>query len=296
MKKTDHMKSLIRFLIIGIILISTINITYSQEEEKDKRPVRAPFESGYLIDNQTVQIFPKNTLELVIHHRFGTIENGKEDLWGLYAPSNIRFGFNYSILDNLMIGIGTTKNKKYQDIQWKYNIFQQTRSGSTPVGITYFGNIAFDARSEDVLGTSVNTVKRMSYFNQLIITKKFNDFLSIQVAPSITHFNLVDSLAEHDKIGISVGGRYKFSAQTSFIFNYDHPLVLENIQEHTTLLYEPKPNISFGIEFSTSTHAFQIFLATAAGIINQENMMYNFNEFNNEGILLGFNITRLWSF
>ena len=293
----------INFIKVSLVIIAVLFISafkgYTQETTtapKEDKPVRSPFESGILIDNQTMVIPVAHTLEFIIHHRFGTIENGKDDLWGLYAPSNIRLGLNYSVFNKLMVGIGTTKNKKYQDLQWKYNLIEQTRSGKIPVTVTYFGNAVVDTRSKDILGASVDFTNRLSFFNELIITRKFTDAITLQVSGNFTHFNLVEDGAEHDKIGVSVGGRYKFSPQTSFIFNYNNPLDIESIREHTTLLYESKPDIALGVEISTGTHVFQIFIASAAGIINQENMMYNLNEFNDKGILLGFNITRLWSF
>ena len=68
------------------------------------------FESIWLIDNQTVQVPLKGTLEFDIQHRFGTINNGYDDLWGFYAPSNIRLGFGYTPITNLMIGFGLIKD------------------------------------------------------------------------------------------------------------------------------------------------------------------------------------------
>jgi hypothetical protein len=268
----------------------------SNQQDDGKKPVRSPFEGGMVIDNQTVQIPTANTLELIIHHRFGSTENGLSDLYGIYGASNIRIGLNYSIRDDIMVGIGTTRNKKYQDLQWKWNIFRQTRSNSMPVSITYFGDIALDGRSEGVFGDNYHFGDRLSYFTQLIICRKFTEAISFQVSPSFIHYNKVDTLLEHDRFAVSFTGRVKFSPQSSFIVNGDFPLNLDFIKENRTFSFKPKPNLGMGIEVSTSTHVFQVFIASAAGIINQENLMYNRNEFGEEGILLGFNITRLWNF
>ena len=79
--------------ILFILLFSLISsFAFAQEEaaapEKDK-PVSAPFESGYLIDAQTTVIQPVKTLEMTIQHKFGTVQNGHKDLWGIYAPGPI---------------------------------------------------------------------------------------------------------------------------------------------------------------------------------------------------------------
>lgn len=73
------------------------------------------FESIWLIDNQTVMVPLRKTFEFDILHRFGTINNGYSDLWGLYAPSNIRMGFGYTPINNLMVGFGLTKDRMLWD-------------------------------------------------------------------------------------------------------------------------------------------------------------------------------------
>ena len=84
---------------------------------EERKPVKNMFESIWIIDNQTVMVPFKNTLEFDIQHRFGLVENGYEDFWGLYAPSNIRLGFSYVPINNLMVGFGLTK----QNLTWDFN-------------------------------------------------------------------------------------------------------------------------------------------------------------------------------
>jgi Membrane bound beta barrel domain (DUF5777) len=72
--------------------------TATTREVKKVKPVKNTFGSVWLIDNQTVMVPIKGTLEFDIHHRFGIVNNGAKDLWGFFAPSNIRLGFTYSPL------------------------------------------------------------------------------------------------------------------------------------------------------------------------------------------------------
>ena len=141
---------------------------------------------------------------------------------------------------------------------------------------------------------------RDSYFSQLIITHHDNSNFSLQISPSFTHYNQTDSLFDHDKIGLSFCGRYKITPQTSIIAGADLPMWVKGISEFAKPENLSKPNLSFGIEVSTSTHAFQIFIATAQGILPQENMMWNnlagSNKLSTKQLLIGFNITRLWNF
>lgn len=284
-------------LILAMFILPWSFVLAQDEAETTSIPVRPPFESGILIDNQTVQIPTQGTLEMLIQHRFGLVSNGITDLYGIYAPgANVRIGLNYSLKDNLMLGVGTTKNKKMQDIQWKWNIFQQTRDYKYPVGLAYYGNFAIDGRSDEVFGLNYKFANRFSFFNQLIISHRISDAISIQVSPSYTHYNLADSVSDHDKIGISFTGRIKFSPQSSIMLQADLPLKIKSISEQTEFTNPSKPNFGIGWEISTSTHAFHLYMGSATGLLPQEIMMHNQNNFFDGDFMIGFTVTRLWSF
>lgn len=273
------------------------------EEPTQERPARPAFESGLLFDGATTTLQPSKSLEMIIQHRFGTMDNGVTDLYGIWAPSNIRLGMNYSILNNLMVGIGTTKFNKMQDIQLKYNVLQQTRSNKIPVTISLYEVIGIDGSADNKFGMNYKFSHRFNYFTQVIISRRFNDMFSLQIAPGFTHYNSVDSTLDHDRISFSFAGRVKFSPQSSIIIGADIPLRLQGISEHSEDFNKTNanwnqmlPNINIGYEVSTSTHAFHLYLASGQGILPQENIMFNKNDFFKKGILIGLNITRLWSF
>jgi len=264
--------------------------------ETEKKSVPWTFGSGYIIDGQTAEIPSKKTLELVMQHRFGPIESGISDLWGIYGASNIRIGLNYSIVDWLQIGFGTTKNYKLQDFTLKVNILKQSRDNKMPVSLTYFGDFAINAQDESYFGENYKFSNRFSYFTQLILTRKFTDWLSLAVAGSFTHFNKVEATQEHDKIAIHFHGRAKVSPQSSVILNFDWPVNTEAIAENIPLSNPPKPNMNIGWEIATSTHAFQFFVGTANYLVPQYNVAYNTNDWTKGEVIFGFNITRLWEF
>lgn len=275
-----------------IFLISFNAFSQDDQENGDRRPVRAPFESTLLIDNQTVIVPTAKTLQFDIYHRFGTVENGKSDLFGVYAPgSNIRMGLTYSIIEDLAVGVGFTKLNKFLDFNLKYAILKQTRDWAIPVSITYYGNMAVDNREKQLFEQSENpSIHRLSSFNEVIISTRFNKSFSLQVTPSFSYFNRVEFGMNNYVAGVGVGGRYKFSPQSSIIFDYN-----QQVTTHDAVV-DVQPGISFGWEISTSTHQFHIFATTFRGILPQYNMVFNENKFDDTGILLGFNMTRLWNF
>lgn len=292
---------------LAFCLITALN-GFSQDtiadiEDSEKavdRPARPAFESGLLFDGATTTIQPSKTLEMVIQHRFGTIDEGFTDLFGIWGLSNIRLALNYSLLDNLQVGVGTMKFNKMTDFQAKYNIIQQTRSNRIPVTVSLYGIMGIDGSNESKFGVNYKFSNRFSYFTQIIVSHRFNEMFSLQVAPGFTHYNAVDSIYDHDRVSLSFAGRVKFSPQTSFILSGDFPLQIQAISEHRKEVndaMEPmKPNICAGFEIATSTHAFHIYAGSAQNILPHEDIMWNTNDFFNKGILIGLNVTRLWGF
>ena len=289
-------------------------VTVPQSKPKPK-PVKNTFEGIWLIDNQTVLVPIKGTFEMDIMHRFGTLETGYEDFYGFFAPSNIRLGFSYVPVNKLMVGVSITKTNMTWEGYLKYSFFTQTK-GRFPVSVSYYADMAIDTRGNE---NFYHKSDRLSYFHQLLIARKINDRLSVQIAPSVSHANVVngyfktsgsvadstytselDGEMEHNHFAIAVSARYKIKPSMNILFNYDQPLT-----KHQT--NNPNPNLSLGIEFTTSAHSFQLFFTNFYSITPQRNNYTNKNNpitfvsFNDitfypQHFLIGFNITRLWNY
>jgi hypothetical protein len=284
------MKKTLILLILSVFIVPLSAQEEAQTEQKSK-PVRFTFGTSILVDNQTVATPYKGGLELEIHHRFSLIEN-VNNLFGIYGAANTRLGLNYGITDRIMIGAGTTKDYKLQDIQWKYLILQQTEDNSMPVSLSYYGNIVLDLQRKEAFGPveSYRDIHRLSYFNQLIVARKFNDILSLQVAPSVIYFNAVPRFSDvtgykNFNFGLSAGAKATVFGSHSVILEYDQLLRKQDLE------VQPKPNVSLGWEIGTATHTFQLFIANYSQIINQRNLVFNTNDFTKGEYLVGFNIT-----
>jgi Membrane bound beta barrel domain (DUF5777) len=292
-----YYKNILLFLSVGFLTggLFAQETTEATIPVKSK-PVKNTFGSVWLMDNQTVMVPIKGTLEFDIQHRFGTIDKGSKDLFGLFAPSNIRLGINYAPVKNLFVGIGITKERSQLDLNAKYSLLQQTADNKMPVSVAYFGNIVADTRNKSNFRYNAH---RFSYFNQLIIARKITKNFSAQVAPSFSWFNNVEAYVDKDgliqkkmengHLALSFLGRYKITEKSAIIAGYDQPLT-----QHTT--NNPHPNICFGFETTTSSHAFQVFFGNYYGIVPQSNNVFNQNDFRDGQFVIGFNITRLWNF
>jgi len=204
----------------------------------------------------------------------------------------------------VLVGFGTTKNKRYQDLSVKYTFFHQ-RKGGFPLTIAYYGNLALNATDKSNFGKDFKFADRLAWYHEFMFARRFTPRFVMQLGISYTHFNKVDSASVHDALAISLLARIKVSPQSSILVTYQQPILVN--YDPAFVVRSPKPwmeipskvpyaNFGLGWEISTSTHAFQLFLSAAPGIIPQEIVMYNPNNIFNGYILLGLNITRLWGF
>lgn len=284
--------------VLQLLLMLAPAFIYAQETTGDvtkpaKEVVKSTFENSVLLNSQTVDNAAKKSLDFMIMHRFGLIENAK-DLFGFYASANIRLGLNYGITDRIAVGLGVTKYNMTYDLQWRYMLLKQAKSGGSPVTVTYFGNACRSAADENQFKNQdgvYNSNDRFSWFHELMIARKFSRKFSLQVAGEFGHFNIVDSLYEHDNIGISFLGRYKFSPQSSVIVDFDYLLTKQGLSD-----LDPKPNLGIGFEVSTGNHQFEIFVCNGGQLLKQDMLVYNQNDFFKGEVMFGFNITRQWGF
>jgi len=290
------MKKYINLLFLFLVLPF---VGFAQEDDTKEKKVkeklaRPTFESSAVIDNPSSTLYNKGSFEVVMQHRFGLIRE-TNSMVGIYGSSNIRIGVSYSILDRLAVGFGTTKDKRLQDFNLKGAILQQTRSNSTPLSITYYGNFTISALPEE----SFNMIQdRYSFFNQIIFSRRFSSNFSLQIAPSISHENAVPDTMSNDMWAIAFGAKIKITPGTNILIDYSQPLTSYSGTSiiNGVTIETPKPGISIGAEFNTAAHAFQVFVSNYWGIVPQQNYMYNQNDFFSGDILIGFNITRIYNF
>lgn len=296
-------------LLLLALIILPCSLLWAQDslqQENRHEPARKAFGSPIFLNGQTDVVNIKKTLEFDIQHRFGTLENGANDLFGIFAPSNIRLGLSFTPLNRLAIGVGISKiiiSNPTVDYNLKFKIFQQARSGGMPVNLVYYGDMGEDTRGGEFF---TKYVHRFSFFHELIISRRFNSSLSAMVAPMVAHFNSVDTLYSNDIFGLGIGVKYRVSPMGSVQVGWTQPLNQHDANKAGKGFQKdagPKPEFALGYEVVTSSHCFQIFFSTYRDILPQNNLVYNTNTLTTDvggksklGFLVGFNITRLWNF
>ena len=155
----------------------------------------ASYKSSRIINSISLENTAEGVLDLRISHRFGTMNSGIDEFFGL-DNANTRIGFDYGIKPWLMIGIGRSTYEKAYDGFFNVKLLRQsTGAKNMPVSLQFFSSVMINslkpANPNEDLFTS-----RMGYTFQVLLGRKFNKNMTIQLMPTLVHRNFVETKAE----------------------------------------------------------------------------------------------------
>ena len=248
----------------------------------------ATFKATRIINGHSVETLPQKELLFLIQHRFGTLNSGVYNLFGL-DQSTIRLALEYGLTDQVSVGLGRSSLEKTYDGYLKYKLLrQQGKNGGSPVTATAFVSTAIktlevtDPEHKDLFSS------RLTYTYQLLLARKFSERLSLQLSPTLVHRNLVAAAAdENDVYALGAGGRYKITKRTSF--NAEYFYLLPGTTADTF-----KNALSLGFDIETGGHVFQLHVTNAQGMIEKFFIPETRGAWQNGDIYFGFNISRIF--
>ena len=256
-----------------------------EEAPETENVVSATFKGTRIVNGHSIENRKKKELEFIIAHRFGAINTGVEDLFGLDI-SNIRFSFEYGLSENLTAGLSRASVEKTYEGFLKYSLAKQkTGANSFPFAISLFGSIA--AKSEKAIpGSERSFAESLFYTAQVLIARKVNSSISFQVSPTYIHRNLTAINADpHDIFAVGLGTRVKLSKRVSLNAEYFPQFdKLKSIDATNSL--------AFGIDIETGGHVFQIILANSRRMAEKAFITETTGNFFDGDIHLGFNLSR----
>ncbi len=263
-----------------------------KEIEKSKAPETdvtiATFKGTRIINGHSIETKPKNTLEFIFAHRFGRINTGWYEMYGL-DDALVRLGLDYGITDKLSVSIGRNSTDKTLDGYLKYRLFEQ-KSGATtfPLAVTALAGAAYrfsPERNKDVSDEFQNS-DRVSYTAQLLIARKISTALSLQLMPTLVHKNYAEPDIEvNDQFALGFGGRLKLTRSFALTTEYYHNF---NFTEDSPFYN----SLGFGMDIETGGHVFQLILTNSAGLTERAFVTETRDDFFDGDIHFGFNVTR----
>ena len=251
------------------------------DEEPSTNYTIATFKGTRIINGHSTKLRKRNALEFLISHRFGTINSGSYEFWGL-DEANIRLALEYGISDVLNIGIGRSSFEKTYDsfVKWKF-LRQQSGVKNFPVSMVWFSSIAITT-----LQREIDFNDRIAYTHELLIVRKFNSNFSFQLMPGLVHINTTPTADDDNSIYFLGGGfRYKLTRSVAFTFEYYYRFnPLTSIQT-----FDP---IGVGFDIETGGHVFQLLFTNSNAPFEKGFITQTTDDFWNGDIRFGFNISR----
>ena len=256
------------------------------QSPKQKEFISSTFKGTRVLNGHSVENRKKGTLEFLISHRFGRVNLGIYELFGL-DQSNIRFAFEYGLSDKLMLGVGRSSFNKTYDGFFKYRLIRQSNGkGSFPLSISLFGSTVYRTLKDYDPENKPDFSKKLAYTSQVLIASKINRSLSLQISPTYIHNNSVRINADpHDIFAVGFGSRIKLSNRVTLNTEYFY-----TINPLTSL--DIKNSLAIGIDIETGGHVFQLILSNSITMIEKDFITETTSSFFKGGIHFGFNISR----
>tara|TARA_B100000809_G_scaffold266921_1_gene333028 strand:+ start:11045 stop:11929 length:885 start_codon:yes stop_codon:yes gene_type:complete len=267
------------------------------DSEVDNR-VNSVFKSLKVVNFESTKLASKKDLYLIVSHRFGSVKNGIDDFFGLdQALTQIKF--IYGVTDWLNLGAARSSNQKKYGLHAKYRLMYQETDGF-PVTIVGYNLITANTALKDDIYPNIEFQDRLTYTSQLLISRKFNDNLSLLLAPSYVHENLATrsyveqengtTIAydeENNQFALGVGGRYKISKRVSI--NIDYGI---HLNRNSNSVYNNP--LSIGVDIETGGHVFQMHFTNAQAMFEEGFITQGQGDWSDGDFFFGFNLVRVF--
>lgn len=244
--------------------------------------IQNSFKTTKVINLQSLEVTDAGVFDFKINHRFGPVNSGAYDAYGLDGAIT-RIGGEYGVIPNLMIGLGRSSYQKTSDAYFKWRFMHQNSNNSRPFTALLFGSIS---NRNMKFSYPITATERLAFVTQLIIGRKFSDAFSLQISPTIVHYNIAPSDIPNTQYAVGIALRQKLSVRTSLNLEYI-PVISNKGTFHNS--------VSFGFDIETGGHVFQLHFTNSAGNNEASYIARTDGTWNTAGFRFGFNISRVFT-
>lgn len=254
-------------------------------------PVTATFKATRIINNSSIEQTGKGVMDFRIGHRFGVINGGIKEFFGLDGAVT-QLAFDYGVTKGLTVGVSrSTYNKEYEGYL-KARLLTQTEDGHIPVSIAYVGGMTIASAPQTSLGIPDDVdfafSNRLSYVHQLLIARKFSSAFSLQLMPTLIHYNMVDYDVDPNNVfAVGVGGRVRLSNRLSLNGEYIFQIPGTDRTNTTN-------SLSVGLDIETGGHVFQLLFTNSTGMSEPAFVGQTTDKWEKGRFHFGFNISRIF--
>jgi hypothetical protein len=289
---------IVKQFVATMFVMMTANLVFAQDDllsmlEEKQEPTtdyaKASFKTTRVINSQSIENVGGGVLDMKISHRFGFINGGAYELFGL-DEATIRIGLDYGINDRLMVGWGRSSFEKTYDLFAKYKILRQSSGKvSMPITMSWFASAAVTTLKWQEPDRENYLSSRMYYTHQLLIGRKFSDNFSLQVMPTFIHRNIVKNDNEkNDVYAIGAAARQKLTKRVAINVEYFYVLPDQIAEQY-------KNSLSLGFDIETGGHVFQLHFTNSTSMIERGYVTETVGDWLKGDVHFGFNVSRVFT-
>lgn len=283
--------ALLSAMILPIFLFSQdlLDDLEFEDDSTEVERVLASFKNSRVINVQSIETVAPGVLDFRISHRFGRINGGAYELFGLDNAA-MRMAFEYGVTDRFTVAIARSAYEKTYDGTLKYKLLWQTKNdNSMPISLVLYSSMSYNTLRYFGLPYERTFTTRLNYVHQLILGRKFNKKITLELLPTIVHRNFVETRNEENTVYLAaLAGRYKLSQRLAVNGEYIYVLPNQLRPEFTN-------SFSLGVDIDTGGHIFQLHLTNSPQMLDKGFITETRGDWLNGDIHFGFNISRVFT-
>ncbi|WP_394746684.1 DUF5777 family beta-barrel protein [Spongiimicrobium salis] len=273
-------------LLIPMLALAQDDLFSEIDVEAEEDFKSAAFKGLKIVNFESTKMISGKELYFVVSHRFGSIETGFEDFFGL-DQAVTRLNFLYGITDGINIGVSRSSFRKIYESSLKMRLLRE-KKGGFPFTVVSSSNILINTSLDRAILPRLEFKNRLGYTTQLLISKKFNSNFSLQLMPTFFHDNFVDiDEQDNSQYVIGFGGRHKITKRLSVNVDYGYHLN----RAATSPFVNP---LSIGVDIETGGHVFQLHFTNAQPMNTNGFLGQGTGDWRTGNIFFGFNLSRVF--
>jgi len=279
------MKKIILSLLFPVVMFAQEDLLKDIDSASTRKTkVESAFKALKIVNIESTKLASKGDFYLIVAHRFSSLKDGFEGAYGLdNAVTQIKF--LYGVTE--WFTVSAARSEQAYDFGGKFLLQSQEENGF-PLAIAAFTSIGFNNQLKESLYPKMKFEDRMMYVAQLLVSRKVNSKLSLEVAPTFFHENFVtDDNQDNSQYAIGMGGRYKFAKRWSVNIDY-----AAHLNRSSTSPY--KNPLSVGVDLDTGGHVFQMHFSSSQGMHEAGFLGNTTGDWTKGDIFFGFNLLRVF--
>jgi len=286
---------LIKIAVTALLLFTFITVNAQDElmkeldsVPKEKEVASAAFKGLQICNMQSTKLPAQGEFYFLVTHRFGDLKNGINNFFGL-DNAFTKLGGIYGATDWLSLSVSRHTYQKTFEFAIKYRLANQQIEGF-PVTIVGYNTMDINSELNTDLYPGLKFNNRLAFTTQLLVSRKFSNSFSGELAGIFVHKNLYDAMYDQkDVFLVGAGTRYKIAKRLSLNLDY---AVRVNLSEDTQSIYHNP--LTLGLDIETGGHVFQLVFSNSQSMNDVAIFSNASGDWAKGNLYFGFNMYRVF--